>query len=585
MVDLPTGYPPIFIFPTHFLAMLSLLKSALNHRLQKSNKTVSNIQDTPPKLDTIDEQLKSEFLSLWQTAKQESKAGNRERARNLLYEALEYQPNNTELLCNLGKLERKMEFYDDARDNLLTALHLEPHNIRAYLGLGDLNLKINEFDEALNYYEKAHEIEPSSPFPLNGIGNALIKKLDLDNALVAYQKAVDAAPGYSVSYCNLGHCYSKMKAYDKAIVPLKIAQALDPTLIESYINLQFAYYTQGKLRLTYQTILKGLALDPNNEGLHWSLSWLLLLFKRFDRAWLEYEYRFSPTGGDVVKRSFPFPLWNGEDLTGKTIFVAAEQGLGDQLMFASCLPDLIEQADHCIVECDKKLAGLMQQSFTNIQVLGTQNTDEPTTCTLLPNPINYYTHIGSLPRWFRKDIKSFYPIQAYIRANEQRVSYWKEQLATLGNGLKVGISWRGGIDKTRNFLRTIPISDWEAIFRLPNIHFINLQYGDCEQDLQEAQKLFGINIHHWPEAIQDYQETAALVSSLDLVISVCTSAIHLSGALGQHTWVLVPLSPEWRYLANDETLPWYQNVKLFRQQELWQWQPVIDRVASELAKL
>lgn len=562
--------------------MLPLLKAALKSALRKSEK---NRPTDQPSTSVIPDTTTPSFNSLLQAAASEDKAGNKENARRLLYEALEEQPDNVQLLCKLGQLENKMELYDYAQDNLLTAIHLQPDNILAYIELGNLNIKKNSLDEALSYFEKAHEIEPASPYPLNGIGGVLLKKLDYDNALAAYQKAIDAAPGLSVSYTNLGHCYLKMKAYEQAILPLQIAEALDPGKIEPYINLVFTYYTQGKLGKAYRTIIKGLSIDPNNETLRWSLSWLLLLFKRFDQAWLEYEYRFSSSGGDVTKRKFPLPLWNGEDLAGKTIFIAAEQGLGDQVMFASCLPDLIKQAGSCIVEFDKRLAGLMQQSFTGIQIFDTQHTDEATTYSLLPQPIDYYTHIGSLPRWLRHDAKSFIPARSYLKADKRRMQYWQERLTTFGDGLKIGISWRGGAEKTRNFLRSIPLKEWEAILKLPNCHFVNLQYGDCEQDLREVREFFDVCIQHWPEAIEDYQETAALISDLDLVVSVCTSLIHLSGALGQQTWVLVPSAPEWRYLANDESLPWYQNVKLFRQQQLWQWQPVIEQAALEITKL
>lgn len=562
--------------------MLHLLKAALKSTLRKSEKNRSTDQFST---SAIPDTTTSSFNSLLQATASEEKAGNKENARRLLYEALEQQPDNVQLLCKLGKLEHKMELYDDAQDNLLTAIHLQPDNILAYLELGNLNIKKNSLDEALSYFEKAHEIEPDSTVPFNGIGNVLLKKLDYENALAAYQKAIDAAPGLSINYTNLGHCYVQMKTYDQAILPLKIAHALDPDQIGPYINLVFIYYTQGKLGKAYRAILKGLSIDPNNETLRWSLSWLLFLFKRFDQAWLEYENRFSSAGGEVVRRTLPLPMWNGEDLAGKTIFIAAEQGLGDQIMFASCLPDLIKQAGSCIVECDKKLAGLMRESFSNIQVFDTQHTNDETVYSLLPQPIDYYTHIGSLPRWLRPDAKSFIPAQAYITAEEHRTQYWQERLSKLGNGLKIGISWRGGAEKTRNFLRSIPLNEWEPILKLPNCQFINLQYGDCARDLHEVLESLNVDIHHWPEAIEDYQETAALIRALDLVVSVCTSLIHLSGALGHHTWVLVPAAPEWRYLAKDESLPWYQNVKLFRQQQLWQWQPVIERVALEITQL
>jgi tetratricopeptide (TPR) repeat protein len=563
--------------------MLHLLKTKLKNALRKPEKSGPKTQSLAPLIfDTTTETLA--FTNLWQAAEKEARLGNLEDARSILYQAMELQPNNPTLLYQLGLLEEKMQHYEEAADNWLTVIHLDPSHMAAYVALGEMSLKESKIDDALNYFEQAHQLDPNNPAPLCGIGNTYIKKLDFANAIATYEKAIDIAPDYGSPYNNLGNCYSKIQQYDRALSPLLIANALDPLNIEAYINLNFAYYSLGKFGKAYRAVREALKIAPNEETLHWILSWSLLLFKRFDKAWIEYESRFSG-GGEIERRDFPFPLWQGESLNGKKIFIAAEQGLGDQIMFASCLPDIINQAEHCILECHEKLTGLLQHSFSTIEVIGTQQIKEIKVLEFLPSKIDYYIRIGSLPLWLRKDAQSFVPAQTYIKAEKTRIEYWKKELAKLGDGLKVGISWRGGVEQTRNYLRTIPLCEWREILALDNIDFISLQYGNCEQDLLEARDLFNANIQHWPEAIENYQETAALVSALDLVVSVCTSVIHLSGALGQHTWVLVPFSPEWRYLAKDETLPWYQNAKLFRQQQLWQWRPVIDRIALELTKL
>lgn len=561
--------------------MLHLLKAALKNALQKPEKYTSKTKFLTPK---ISDTTTSTFARLWQEAEKEAQLGNMENARTLLYQALELQPDNVEVLYQLGQLEKKMNHYEEAADNFLTAIHLDPFKTDIYIGLGIVSIKQNRLDDALNYFEQAHKLDPNNPEALCSLGNVYLTQLDFAKAIAIYERTIDLAPDYNVPYNNLGNCYTKIQQYDQALSPLLIANALNPLHIETYINLNFTYYSQGQLGKAYRAVLKALKIAPNNETLHWILSWSLLLFKRFDKAWIAYEHRFSG-GGVLEKRDFPFPLWQGENLNGKTIFIAAEQGLGDQIMFASCLPDIIDQAEHCILECHTKLAGLLQSSFNTIHVIGTQQIKETEVLEFLPPKIDFYTRIGSLPLRFREDTLSFTPARAYLKADEIRIKHWKQKLAKLGDGRKIGISWRGGVEQTRNFLRTIPLNEWGPILNTPKCHFINLQYGDCEQDLLDVYNLYGTKIHHWAKAIEDYQETAALVSALDLVVSVCTSVIHLSGALGQHTWVLVPASPEWRYLANDESLPWYQNVMLFRQQQLWEWEPVIGRVAIEITQL
>lgn len=558
--------------------MLAKLKSVLTIHTPKNNQPLNE------SLNAGTDSSADSIADLRTKAKYEAKAGHPDNARQLLHDALEIAPDDPELLCDLGRIERKQGLYEDARDNFLTAIHLAPNIPATYVELGDLCLINDQLDEALAFFEQAHQLEPENPSILCGIGNVYMKKSDYIQAISIYEHVIDKSPGYALAYNNISYCYSKLMQYDLALEPALIARELDPQHLPAYINLNHIYYSLGQLDKAYKVLLQGLAVSPNNEKFRWALSWSLLLFKRFDKGWPEYEYRFS-SAGDVKKRQFPFPLWQGELLTGKTIFIAAEQGLGDQIMFSSCLPDLIDRAGHCVLECNAKLTGLFQTSFPQISVIGSQMDDENDVLDRLPPAIDLYTHIGSLPRWLRNNHESFIPSRAYLKAQPDRIEYWRQKLATLGPGLKIGISWRGGVDKTRGYIRTIPLKNWEPLLSAANCHFINLQYDDCVSELEEIRALYGIDIHHWPSAIEDYNETAALISTLDIVISVCTSAIHLSGALGQHTWVLVPVSPEWRYLAKGESLPWYQNVKIFRQQKLWEWAPTINQVAGDLSRL
>ena len=150
----------------------------------------------------------------------------------------------------------------------------------------------------------------------------------------------------------------------------------------------------------------------------------------------------------------------------------------------------------------------------------------------------------------------------------------------MGSGPYIGISWRGGAQSTRRQLRSIPLPQWKSILNQP-AKFISLQYGECKEDLAWAEET-GFRIHHWPQAIEDYDETAALVAALDMVISVCTAVVHLGGALGKPVWVLTPAVPEWRYLSQGEQLPWYPSIRMFRQRPETDWSEVIATVAQTL---
>ena len=269
---------------------------------------------------------------------------------------------------------------------------------------------------------------------------------------------------------------------------------------------------------------------------------------------------------------------------GAPVLVYGEQGLGDEIMFASCLPEIIDAASRCIIECSGKLEHLFRRSFPRARIYAAA-ADRP-----VPEPgraeaIDCEVPSGSLPLYLRQSIGDFPRHDGYLVADPRRVAAWRERLLAFGPGLKVGISWRGGTHQTRSPLRSIPLSQWEPVFKAADTQFVSLQYGECRGELDELAARQGIRVTHWQEAIDDYEETAALLDALDLVISVCTSVVHLGGALARPVWIMAPYSPEWRYGFAGETMPWYPSVRIFRQPSFGNWPAVITTVARELSSL
>src|SRR5262249_46133410 len=198
---------------------------------------------------------------------------------------------------------------------------------------------------------------------------------------------------------------------------------------------------------------------------------------------------------------------------------------------------------------------------------------------------DYEVQAGSLPGVFRRSESAFPRHSGYLRADATRIAAWRQRLEELGGGVKVGLSWRGGSAKTRTRLRTIPIAQLAPLLGVEGCTFVSLQYGPCEAEIRDAVETLGVAIHHFPEVIPDYDETAALVSALDIVVTVCTSIVHLSGALDRQVWVLVPSVPEWRYCFRDETLPWYPSARLFRQAPGESWERTIAQIAAGVRAL
>ena len=320
--------------------------------------------------------------------------------------------------------------------------------------------------------------------------------------------------------------------------------------------------------------------------LRWQRCLALLSAQQFSRAWPDYRLRWLMP--DSRKHSFVFPAWEPPSVPAETILVLSEQGIGDQILFASCLPDLIEQAEQVaaqvVVECNEKLEQLFRRSFPKSRIVARHRADDLQLARNLPQQNCRQIFLGDLPGLYRRDAGDFPPHHSFLRADPLRVAFWRTKLAKLGAGAKVGISWRGGLAHTNALLRSVGLDEWLPIIRHADCHFVSLQYGDVEADLS-AQKKNGVAIQSWREANENYDETAALVASLDCVVSVCTSLVHLAGALGKPTAVLVPAVPEWVFAGAGDTMPWYPSVVLFRQAQVGDWGEPIERIAARLPDL
>lgn len=299
-----------------------------------------------------------------------------------------------------------------------------------------------------------------------------------------------------------------------------------------------------------------------------------------ESVWASFRRRRNCEGFKPTENQCAASPWNGEPLEGKTILAYGEQGLGDEILFASCYPDVIAQAGRCIIETEPRLEKLFRRSFPAAAVFGRQRETE--LAERYP-AIAYKVPCGDLPLYFRQSMEAFPKRDAYLYADDGAVERWRQVLGRLGAGLKLGISWRGGTDRTGQAHRSIDLEQWRAVFGIPGVHFVSLQYGECEAELACAGRL-GVQLHHWPEAIVDYDETAALVCALDCVITVTTSLVHLAGALGQTVWILTNTAPRWCYMSKGTTMPWYPSARIFRQNRAGNWSEVMEQVADALAQ-
>jgi hypothetical protein len=300
----------------------------------------------------------------------------------------------------------------------------------------------------------------------------------------------------------------------------------------------------------------------------------------YARGWQDYGVRAKSKLN--VPRPFRFPEWRGESPAGKRVLVYGEQGLGDEIMFASCVPDLLREAGPCVLDCAPRLAELFARSFPSARVFGTPQRDPAPAWLGAVGEVDLQIAIGDLPRRYRRRLEDFPAHHGYLCPDPDKVVHYRQRLAALGPGPKIGLSWRGGTRTSRRDLRSIGLAALAPVVERLPAHWVSLQYTPCADEIAAFRERTGVMVHHWQHAIDDYDDTAALVTALDAVVSVCTAVVHLAGALGRPALVVVPVAAEWRYGAAGEAIPWYPTVRLLRQSHAGEWGDVLDRVLAAL---
>jgi len=495
--------------------------------------------------------------------------------------AMAVKQDHPEVLRKLGKALSGAGDAEGAVEVLMRAQTIDSGSAEGYVILGDSLLEMRYHDAAIESYRQAIQLNKYLEHAYCGMGKAFLAKEQFADAASSYETALEVNPFIAEACIGLGNVMRESGHHQKAVEAYEKALGLKPDVSDIYYNISNVYFDAGLLDEAETNCRKALSLEPDLVGGHWNMAWALLARGDFLRGWQEYSWRLRKKG--AKKRRYPFPSWDGSSLRGRSILVLTEQGVGDEIMFASCLSEIISEAELCIVECDQRLVPLFSRSFPQavfIPRFGEGGTDAP-----LPH-IDCQVEIGSLPMYLRSDISRFPERQSYLVADSTGMNRWRERYRNLQNDINVGISWTGGADLAKR-RRTIPLDLWMSIFAVRRVNFINLQYGDHTAELRLLQQASAVQIHHWQDSdpLKNMDDFASQVSSLDLVISADNSTVHLAGALGVPVWVMLPLSSEWRWMREVQDTPWYRCMRLFRQTSFGDWSDVIHDIASALELL
>jgi Flp pilus assembly protein TadD len=438
------------------------------------------------------------------------------------------------------------------------------------------------YAQAEQLLTEALALDPDHAGALDVLGSVLRSQDRIEDALSCYQRSLDLDPLRVSALSNTALCMRDLGRFDEARAYFEQAVKLAPENPMIATNLAALLFDTGHFDEADAKIETVLRRHPDFAEAHVVRGTRLLRRGDFARGWADYEWR-DRNAGRTNPDAFKYPVWDGSPVKNGVLLVCCEQGLGDQIMFASCIDDLLTLAPRCVIECDARLMTLFARSLpaAHFYVQKSRSAEQWLHDGLVPH---VKTWLGSLPGRFRRQVVDFPQRASYLQADAAMVAAWKCKLQSLGTGPKIGISWHGGFGFTRRALRSIDLDVWLPLLRCPGMHFVSLQYGDCGREIEQVRASAGVSLTHWENAIQDYDQTAALVSALDLVISVQTAVVHLAGALGKPTWVLVPSVAEWRYGESGMGMPWYPSVRLYRQTSLESWSDVLNQVQSELER-
>ena len=468
---------------------------------------------------------------------------------------------------------------DEARDSYLLAGCFKPDWPLPWIRHGMLESSQGRHDAAISALTEAIQRGSDDAGVHNALGAACYETRRFDEALHHFRRALELKPDLADAHSNLGCLlFREMEQFDEAENHVRTALRLEPDNVVALCNQIMILQRHGRADEALSLCNELLARNPQLHEATLNRGLILLGKGDYVAGWRDYEAR-KKISSEYSAALPPWPEWDGSSLRGKTCYVYAEQGLGDQIMFASCLPELIDACAACICECNPKLQRIFELSFPKATIVAPSAWRSRNFSPGRPPDISIA--MGSLPRHLRTSTRDFPARNGYLRADPERVRYWKQRLAALPGRRKVGVAWRGGAPSTRASARSIPLRHWRALLEIPNLDFISLQHSECADELAEMRNS-GVRIEHWQDAIDHYADTAALIVALDLVVSVQTAAVHLTGALGKPVWALIAAVPEWRYGADGETMPWYPSVRLIRQSQAAEWDSVMARIVGEL---
>jgi len=463
-----------------------------------------------------------------------------------------------------------LQHHREALDCIDQALSKWPDYADGWSHKGSILYQLGQFEDALHCFEQALSLQPATADSWYKKGLALDKLARYTDALASLDRAIALVPKSAAYWLDRAVILHKLERYAESLSDNETGLALAPDNAEAWGDHGLTLSRMKRHQQALASYQRALSLRDEYADVLSNQSLSQLVLGQFESGWQSYEYRWKKGNADF-RRHTEIPLWLGQPaISGKRILLWSEQGLGDTIQFCRYAALVAALGAEVVLEVDPALKTIAQ-TMGDFKVIAIGERYAP---------VDYQTPLMSLPLVFKTDLTSIPASPSYFKADSEKQESWRKRQDFANGKLKIGLVCSGNAGNTNDHRRSAPLQEFAPLLQLDGADFFLLQ-----TDMRDADQLF---CQRTPQLklvandISDFDDTAAIIANLDLVISVDTSVAHLSGALGVPVWILLPWVPDWRWLLDREDSPWYPSARLFRQNRAGDWQGVMERVTSAL---
>jgi len=496
------------------------------------------------------------------------------KAVDLLTKALKINPNNAACYSNLGFALQALNRLDEALDSYDQAIRIKPDYAEAYYNRGTALQTLNRIDEALDSYDQAIRIKPDDAEAYSNRGNALGHLKRFDEALASYDQAIHIKPDYADAHSNRGNTLLELKRYEDALASYDKAIHIKPDLAEVHSNRGNALQNLKRLDEAIESYDQAISIKPEYYEALYNKAMLNLFLKKYQAGWENYDARLKTKDFQLKMVVEGLPLWNGSSC--KHLLIFSEQGIGDDIFYASMLRTVIDRVEKITLSVDIRLLPILSRSFPEITFV---DKNLPLDAGLYDAQIAF----GSLPVVMSMNPNMFGRRVPYLVVNDGlkktliNKPYTKKQL-------KCGVAWKSKHQKIGKDKSTT-LSDLNDIFQVDGYEFINLQYGDTQAEIGDLEMNYGAKLTTISgiDLFKNIDGLLAIIQTCDLIVTTSNLTAHLAGALGKTTFLLVPYSVGriwyWHEEANSS---WYPSISLYFQDPNFEWHSAIKDIAARL---